>query len=193
MDCRDPGAMDGRPMISMLMKNLISITSNKDLYIKRRGLFYRQIKLHPDTYKAIIEASLKLKALSHDRYLLVVMRGYIRWGLFRRLKGKIGKILFSILFPKEKKCSCSIFSANGHDDGFSVDVTLYDKKQEKFLQFLSWKNVFISKKISEDLLKTYHEPINLLNEAMRFAGFEEHHDPREKLQAHYRFKNLNVI
>lgn len=176
----------------ILVKEKIFVTlpatksSDSSLYVKPRGLLRIDVKLHPEAYKAIIEASLKLKALSKDRYILVVTRGYVHWGLFKHLKGKIGKVIFSILFPEDKCQSQSIFSSNGHDDGLSVDVILYDLQQQQFLQFLTWKNVFISRKAASDLLRIYNEPINLLNEAMVFARFQGHDDPREKLQVHFR-------
>lgn len=179
--------------MDILVKDKIFVTlpttsnsSNASFYVKPRGLFSAHISLHPDTYKAIVQASSKLKILSKDRYTLVVTRGYVRWGLFRSLKGRIGKAIFSILFSEEKCQLESIFSSNGHDDGWSVDVILYDLQQKKFLQFLTWKNVFIPRKTACKLLKIYNQPLGLLNDAMRSAGFQNHNDPREKLQIHYR-------
>jgi D-alanyl-D-alanine dipeptidase len=163
-----------------------------DFYLKPRGLLNTCVRLHPDAHQAILRASSIIKISSRGQYKLVVTRGYVHWGLLRRLKGKIGRALFFLLFPKEKNQSKNIFGANGHEDGLSVDVILYDVPQRKFLQFLTWRNVFISKKKAYELLESYHQPISLLNQAMETAGFQSHEDPREKLQAHYRFLDIST-
>lgn len=155
--------------------------------VKPKGLLNASIRLHPDAYQAVKQASVKVKKLSHDQYLLVVTRGYTRWGLFRRFKGKIGSVIFSLFFSEDKTAVQEIFSSNGHEDGLSIDVNLYDRQQLRLLRWLTWKNVFISRRSANRLLDFYYEPITLLNSAMESAGFKGHDDPREKLQAHFRF------
>ncbi|MBX9705232.1 MAG: hypothetical protein K5Q00_03170 [Gammaproteobacteria bacterium] len=167
----------------------LSSTNNDDssFYLKPRGASNAPIKLHPDAYQAITQAASKLKSLSPGRYRLVVTRGYVHWGLWRRVKGKLGKLIFSTIFPQERYQRHGIFGANGHDDGLSVDVTVYDVQQKKFLKFLTWRSVFISKEGANKLLEAYSEPTRLLNDAMIYAGFQDHDDPRESLQAHFRW------
>jgi hypothetical protein len=85
-----------------------------------------------------------------------------------------------------------LFSSNGHDDGLSVDIQLYDVSLQKKITFLSWRNVIMCRAKASNSLEANRHLINMLDMSMNAAGFAVHLDPREKLQMHYRLELRSV-
>lgn len=176
---------------------MITITKNSslplDFMIRPRDFLYSTIKLQKQTYNALQKAAAIIKITSNNNYTLVVTRGFIAWNLWRKSRGFLAKILFGIFFSESKNNIDLLFSANGHDDGFSVDVSLCDLKQHKIVTFLSIRNIFISAREANTIQQENKELLDLLNMAMYQAGFIAHTDPREKLQSHYRLRQIKKL
>lgn len=51
--------------------------------------------------------------------------------------------LFFLYFDNKADAEV-LFGHNGHDDGLSVDVQVYDVALKKEIYFLSWRNIMIS-------------------------------------------------
>lgn len=171
-------------MIIITQKN----SSHLNFLVRPRDFLYSTIKLHEQTFNALQIAASIIQEKSNNSYTFVVTRGYVSWGAWRVCRASFAKILFKIFFSESKNNVDLLFSANGHDDGFSVDVSLFDLKQRKIIKLLSWRNVFISTRHAQHIQKENKELLALLNGAMNQAGFIAHTDPREKLQSHYRLQ-----
>jgi len=113
--------------------------------------------------------------------------------MWRRFRGILGKALFCLLYWRHKSDAKLLFGSNGHDDGLSVDIQLYDVSLQRIITFLSWRNVIMCRTKAENLLTANSQLITLLDASMSAAGFTVHPDPREKLQMHYRLDNVRVI
>ena len=172
---------------------MITITKDSSLplnfIISPRDFLYSTVKLQKQTCNALQKAASIIKVTSNNNYTLVITRGHIAWNFWRKSRGFFAKILFKIFFSDSKNNVDLLFSANGHDDGFSVDVSLYDLKQHKIVRLLYWRNIFISSREANQIQQENKELLALLNMAMNQAGFIAHTDPREKLQSHYRLMN----
>ncbi len=157
-----------------------------EFLIYPRDFFVKKISLAPKTMVALNNAAKILKEISNGRYKLVVTRGYIYWGRWRRFRGRLAKLFFCLCYWSDRKSAESLFGHNGHNDGLSVDVSLYDAALNKNIYWLSWRNIFISQAKAQRIIKTNETVINLLDTAMKSVNFNSHSDPREKLQMHYR-------
>jgi hypothetical protein len=155
-----------------------------------RDASIKEISLAPQTLQALNQAAKTLKEISHGRYALVLTRGYIAWGKWRRLRGQLAKGIFGLLYWSDRAAATCLFGHNGHNDGFSVDVLPYDLAADKIIAWLSWRNIFISRRKALELIETNKATIHLLDQAMKSANFVAHVDPREQLQMHYR---LSVV
>lgn len=130
-----------------------------------------------------------LEINSNGRYTLVLTRGYLDWGRWRRFCGQLAKFIFCFLYWSDRAASDSLFGHNGHNDGYSVDVQLYDLANHKKINWLTWKNIMIPRVRAEKIMEINKEIIDMLDTAMKSANFTAHVDPREKLQMHYRLND----
>lgn len=162
-----------------------------------RDFLMKKISLAPKTIIALNDAAKILRTNSKGRYQLILTRGYIYWGRWRWFRGQLAKFIFCFLYWSDRAAAKSLFGHNGHNDGFSVDVLLYDVFLNKKIQWLSWKNIFISKIQAEKIIEMNKATISMLDMAMSSANFTAHSNPREKLQMHYRLnildENTNII
>ena len=154
-----------------------------------RDFLTKKILLAPKTVSALHNAAKTLRRNSNGQYVLVLTRGYIYWGKWRWFCEQLAKFIFHSLYWSDRATSESLFGHNGHNDGYSVDVQLYDLSHNKKTQWLSWKNIMIPRIQAEKIIELNKETIHMLDTAMANANFTSHIDPREKLQMHYR---LNV-
>lgn len=157
-----------------------------------RDSMHRSVLLPLTTINALNEAARILQEMNKGQYEIVLVRGYINWNYWRKLRGVLAKILFCILYHNNKSAANLLFSANGHDDGLSVDILPYDLRLQKTIKFLSWRNVMMRRSKAEELLKMNSELINIIDKSMIAAGFIGHSDPREKLQMHYRLADHSI-
>lgn len=154
-----------------------------------KNFLTKKISLDPKTLMALNDAAKALRVHSKGQYELVLTRGYIYWGKWRWFRGQLAKLLFCFLYWSDRTAAESLFGHNGHNDGLSVDVLPYDVSLQKKIQWLSWKNIMISRIQAEKIIEMNKPTINMLDRAMSGANFISHSDPREKLQMHYR---LNI-
>lgn len=157
-----------------------------NFHVKSRDFIRPDILLPIETIHALNKAAEHLSLTTLGRYEIILTRGYVHWGPFKRLCGIIGGFIFRLLYREKPYDIDLLFSSNGHEDGMSVDVQLYDVQTKKILKFLSWRNIMIPRTKAERLVKTNNLSLNVLHQAMEAAGFQSHSDPREKLQIHYR-------
>lgn len=106
-----------------------------------RDFLKKKILLAPKTIAALNHAAKTLRANSQGRYQLVLTRGYIYWGIWRRFRGQLATLIFYILHWPDRTVAKLLFGHNGHNDGLSVDVLLFDVSLNKKIQWLSWKNL----------------------------------------------------
>ncbi len=162
-----------------------------------RYFLMKKILLSPQTIIALNNAARVLRANSKGRYELVLTRGYIYWGKWRWFRGQLAKLVFCFLYWPDRTAAKSLFGHNGHNDGLSVDVLLYDVSLRKKVQWLSWKNIIIPRVQAEKIIEVNKATIDMLDMAMNSANFTAHSDPREKLQMHYRLnipdENVSLI
>jgi hypothetical protein len=151
------------------------------------------ISLPLETIKALNKAANILEDLSNGRYEIVLVRGHIKWNIWRKMKGIVAKIFFCALYWSDRIAINLLFNSNGHDDGLSVDILPYDTYLKTNIKFLSWKNIMIDRNTAEYLLKINSHLISMIDRAMNDAGFIGHPDPREKLQMHYRYNHLTEL
>ena len=156
-----------------------------------RGFLMKKISLAPKTIMALNYAAKMLRVKSKGRYELVLTRGYINWGKWRWFRAQLAKLIFCFLYWSDRSAAESLFGHNGHNDGLSVDVLLYDVSLDKKIQWLSWRNIIISRTQAEKIIEMNNATINMADMAMRSANFTAHLDPREKLQMHYRLNISN--
>ncbi|MBS0236167.1 MAG: hypothetical protein JSS50_02380 [Proteobacteria bacterium] len=149
----------------------------------------KSIFLPIQTIQALNKAADILRNTNQGCYEIVLTRGYVSWGAWRYFYGVLGKAIFCPLYGDSKTDAKLLFSSNGHDDGLSVDVQLYDATLQQTIKFLSWRNIFISRAKAEKLLESNRDLIDILDASMKAAGFIAHPDPREKLQSHYRLES----
>lgn len=164
-----------------------------NFHVEPRDLMGRSICLPAETINALNRAALILKEISKGRYEVVLTRGYVNWNVWRYFLGGLGKVIFCFLYWSNKTDAKLLFSSNGHDDGLSIDIQLYDVSLQKVIKFLSWKNVIICRTKAENILEANKYLINMLDTSMNAAGFVAHPDPREKLQIHYRLEPGAVL
>lgn len=153
---------------------------------------HSSILLPLTTINALNKAAHILQEMSKGKYEVMLVRGYINWNYWRKIRGTLAKILFCVLYRNNRSATNLLFGANGHDDGLSVDILPYDIHLQKKIKFLSWKNVMMRKSEAEELLKINSELINIIDKSMTAAGFIGHSDPREKLQMHYRLADQDM-
>lgn len=146
----------------------------------------KNILLVSPTIHALNTAAKTLKTMSNDQYELVLTRGYVYWGKWRRFRGQLAKIIFNFLYSAERTDTELLFGHNGHNDGLSVDVQLFDVHSNQPVHWLSWKNIIIPRAQAVKIIEENQTLIHMLDMAMRSANFIAHPDPREKLQMHYR-------
>ena len=163
---------------------------NINFRVEPRDFMSDRVLLPLETIEALNKAAHTLKSTSKERYEIVLTRGYIHWGRWRYFRGILAKTIFCFLYWNNKSDAKLLFSANGHDDGFSVDVQLYDVDLQTVIQFLSWRNVIMPRTTAEKFLETNKHLVSMLDRAMSTAGFIVHPDPREKLQMHYRLMSF---
>lgn len=175
--------------ISMRCKNKKYDLAEEQFFVRPRDFLTKKILLAPKTITALHNAAKTLRTNSNGQYVLVLTRGYVCWGKWRRFCERLAKCIFHSLYWSDRAASASLFGHNGHNDGYSVDVQLYDLSHNKKIQWLSWRNIMIPRIQAEKIIEMNKETIRMLDTAMTDANFISHIDPREKLQMHYR---LNV-
>ena len=175
-------------IVIQLLKNK-KPTVEINFRVKPRDWMSKSIFLPEKTINALNKAAHILQDMSKGRYEIVLTRGYVNWNLWRYFKGTLGKAIFCFLYGGHKANAKVLFSPNGHDDGLSVDIQLYDVRLNKVSKFLSWRNIIIDRAKAESILEANKYLINMLDSSMNAAGFVVHSDPREKLQIHYRLES----
>lgn len=156
-----------------------------------RDFMAKDILLPSQTIHALNKAAETLKNMTNDQYELVLTRGYVYWGRWRRFRGTLAKVIFYLLCWADRADTELLFGHNGHNDGLSVDVQLYDIRLNRMVHWLSWKNIIIPCEQAKKIIATNKALIDMLDTAMISANFTAHSDPREKLQMHYRL-NINA-
>ena len=154
--------------------------------INPRDFMQNSVYLPIETIKALNNSAISLKNASNGRYEIILTRGYVNWNLWRRFRGKLAKFLFCFLYRENKSDAEFLFNSNGHDDGLSVDIQIYDVYLKETIKFLSWKNVFMRRSLAENTIKSNKDVIDMIEKSMNSVGFVVHQDPREQLQMHYR-------
>jgi len=157
-----------------------------------RDFMHRSVVLPEETIKALNKAASILQEMSDGQYEIMLVRGCINWGYWRKIRGAIAKIFFCFLHYNDRSAAKLLFSSNGHDDGLSVDILPYDVLLKKTVKFLSLKNVMIRSNEAECLLKINSDLIKIIDRSMIAAGFIGHPDPRERLQMHYRLVDQDL-
>ncbi len=115
-----------------------------------------------------------MQNMSNNQYGIVLTRGYVDWGCWRRFRERLAKIIFCCLYWSDKKGAELLFGHNSHNDGLSVDVQLYHIQSNKTTCWLSWKNIMISRARALKIIKTNKAMIHMLDVAMRSANFITH-------------------
>lgn len=177
---------------------MIRLYKNKELQIKTnfhvnpRDFMHNSIFLPLETIYALNKAASTLQETSNGRYKIMLVRGYINWTPWRKVKGILATMIFYALHWNDRSRAKFLFNSNGHDDGLSIDILPYDVHLQKEIRFLSWKNIMISSREAERLFKMNNSLINMVDKSMKSAGFIGHTDTREKLQMHYRLLNHTI-
>lgn len=180
--------------MSALMIKLSSTNLSKEInfLVSPRDLMCKTIRLEATTILALNNAATEIMSTSNGRYQIMLTRGYVNWGIYRRLKALFAKLIYCSLFRGTRLEADALFGSNGHDDGYSVDIQLYDIQVKKKIN-LPWKNIFISSSQGNEIATLNKDLIALCEKAMNSAGFIAHPDVREKLQMHFRLSTKGNI
>lgn len=154
--------------------------------VEPRDFMKKSISLPLETIHALNKAARILKKISNGQYEIILTRGHVNWNGWRYFRGMVGAAIFCLLYWSNRSDVPLLFGSNGHEDGFSVDIQIYDVLSKKGLPFLSWQNIMMQRVKAEKILEDNDVLVNMLDASMKDAGFIRHPDPRERLQMHYR-------
>lgn len=80
-----------------------------DFLVCPKKFFAKKILLYPKAILALNCAAKALREISHGGYELVLIRGYVYWGKWRRFLGQLAKLIFCLLYSFDKTAAKSIF------------------------------------------------------------------------------------
>ncbi|WID96069.1 hypothetical protein QO058_25575 [Bosea vestrisii] len=117
---------------------------------------------------------------------LILTRGYeaksSNLGLARRQLRAAGIMLFKLFYPQRRNELLEIFGSNGHDvDGNHVDVSISLNGRRVELLPLS---VFTPEAWQQRRVRKSAGAVELVQAALKDAGFRIHRNPTESLQIH---------
>lgn len=131
---------------------------------------------------AAFHALCSAQALLPPEIQLVLTRGYEPATFVLRLSRRIGRLLFTLLYPLRAKEAGEIFHHNGHaSDGNHVDVSI--RLNQHLLQFLPF-SVFTPLSLIEKSEAGYAPLLARVRTALQAGGFAVHQNRVEALQIH---------